>query len=121
MKHNIPLNTLPLTASEAIPAHRAVTLAAQSGCVRLAQAGDWVLGISGPYEAAVGRAVDVVTAGCAPCEFSTAAAIGAFIGVTANGMVGVVAQAKAFGAVADAVVAGDVEGVYLKPPTPSGQ
>lgn len=114
MKHNIPLQALPREASEFIPARRAVTLAAQAGGVRLAQAGEWVLGISGPGDMKIGETVDVFTAGCVPCEFQSAASLGDFIGVTAGGMVGAVAQADAFGVLAADVDADAVEGVYLK-------
>lgn len=84
MKHNIPLNHLPFMASVAIASYTAVALTTNSA-VRPAEAGDKVIGVSGPYDVEAGKTVDVVTAGVIPVFFSTAVVSGDLVKVSAAG------------------------------------
>lgn len=83
MKHNIPLNSLPYTASTAIAGHRFLTIAL-AGAV-LASATTPVVGVSGRLDVNAGETVDIVTAGFIPVEYGETIAQGDRVGAGTDG------------------------------------
>lgn len=112
MKHNIPLNTLPMTASEPIKARRFVQVALAG--LAYAADGGLSIGISGPLDTEKGQIVDVVTAGFMPVEFETAAKPGDPVGVGTDGKAKVVAASEARCIALQDVAAGEVGSVAVR-------
>ena len=83
MKHNAPLNILPMTAALAVAAQRFVTVTASG--VTQAAAGNAVVGVSGSLDVRAGDVVDIVTAGFAPVVYGEAIVRGDRVTAGADG------------------------------------
>lgn len=83
MKHNAPLNILPLLAAVAISAYRMVTVTSTG--LNHASSGSAVIGVSGSLDVNAGDPVDVVTAGFIPVEYGATIAKGDRVGAGADG------------------------------------